>query len=246
MEELLISDLFRIILKRIKAIILIALLCGSIAIGYCKFIATPEYSVNSALFANNGGIENVYSNNGGAVAAGDVASSLNLLKTYIGLLDEIDFYSKVNSKMIEDGTAIGLNTSQVKNSVTITPVEDTMIISVTVRSANGEFAVDLANTIAELAPEHIKEYISQATAKKCKTAVNYRKVYPNTTMSTLIFAMMGAVVYIVVVVIKELNDNTIKGEDDFFAKYDIPVLGSIPSFEIAKPKKGKGKGYDAQ
>ena len=244
MGEILISDLFKMILKRIKMLIFIAFLCGVVALGYCKVLATPEYSARASIFADNGGITSTTESTdeiGESVKSTDVASSLNLLKTYVGLLDEIDFYAKVNAKMFEDGTSIGLDDSQIKNLVTLTAREDTMLIDITVRSSNGEFAVDLANAIADCAPEHIKGYVPQATSKKFRTAYTYSKVFPNTTLTVLTSAFFGAAVFAVIIVIRQFNDNTIKGEDDFFEKYDIPVLGSVPSFDMGKPKKGKGE-----
>lgn len=239
------SDLFKIIMKRLHIVIIVALLCGSIAVGYCLYVANPVYSAKASLFADNGGITNPTSNNiqsDNTVKSGDVASSLNLLNTYVGILDETDFYAIVNDHLIANGKSVGLTPTQLKNLVTLSSREDTMLIDVVVRSKNGEFAKDLANAIAEKAPEYLKTFVPQATAKKFKTAQDYSKVSPNTTITTIVSAFLGACVCTVIIIIRVLNDQTVKGEDDFAERFDIPVLGSVPNFDLGKSTKGKG-GY---
>ncbi len=245
MGYILLTDLFKIILKRLHVILIVAVLCGAISVACCMFVVDPVYSAKSSLFTDNGGITAVAdntSNGDSTVKSTDVASSLNLLSTYVGLLDETDFYNIINNRLRQKNQSIGLTDAELKSMVSLTGRKDTMLLDITVRSKNGQFAVDLANAIAEEAPEYIKEFVPQASAKKFRTAKSYTKVSPNITITSIAAAFLGAVVCAALIVIRALNDQTVKGEDDFAEKYDVPILGSIPNFNIEKSSKGKG-GY---
>lgn len=240
-----ITDLFKIILKRLHIIVIVALLCGSISVGYCMYIAKPIYAAKTSLFADNGGITSgtgTTSQTENGVKSTDVASSLNLLNTYVGILEENDFYIYVNDYLKSTGQSVGYTDSELKKLVTISGREDTMLLDITVKCENGEFAVDLANAIVEKAPEYIKGFVPQATAKKSRTANNYSKVSPNITLTSIITAFLGACLCAVIIVVRALNDQTVKGEEDFAEKFDIPVLGSVPNFDLGRTAKGKG-GY---
>lgn len=53
-------------------------------------------------------------------------------------------------------------------------------------------------------------------------------VSPNTTMNTLIGAVLGAAIPFVVVLVYTILDTRIKTEDDIKGKFTYPVLGQIP------------------
>lgn len=245
MGDILLTDLFKILLKRLHIIIITAVLCAVVAVGYSLFLVDPVYSAKASLFADNGGITAVSdsgSQTGTTVKSTDVASSLNLLKTYVGILGETDFYTLVNEYMKVNGKSIGLTDSELKNMTEIAEREDTMLLDITVRSKNGDFAKDLANAIAEKAPEYIREFVPQATAKKFRTAQSFVKVLPNVTLNTFTAGFLGAVLAAVVIVIRVINDQTVKGEEDFSENFDIPILGSVPYFDLGNQTKSKG-GY---
>ena len=52
-------------------------------------------------------------------------------------------------------------------------------------------------------------------------------------------AFLGAVFVFVIAIIINMMDKTIKGEKDFSANYDIPILGNIPNFKTAAREEKK-------
>ena len=49
----------------------------------------------------------------------------------------------------------------------------------------------------------------------------------------------GAVLVFAVAIIITVMDKTIKGEKNFVANYDIPILGNIPNFKVAAREENK-------
>ena len=53
-------------------------------------------------------------------------------------------------------------------------------------------------------------------------------------------ALAGILLAALYAVLREFLDVRIKGAEDLSGKYDIPVLGSVPEFEISSKKKKAG------
>ena len=51
--------------------------------------------------------------------------------------------------------------------------------------------------------------------------------------------ILGAVLVFAIAIIITVMDKTIKGENDFTANYDIPILGNIPNFKAAAREEKK-------
>ena len=56
----------------------------------------------------------------------------------------------------------------------------------------------------------------------------------------IIGAIAGILLAALYAVLREFLDVRIKGAEDLSGKYDIPVLGSVPEFEISNKKKKSG------
>jgi len=57
-------------------------------------------------------------------------------------------------------------------------------------------------------------------------------------------ALIGVIISFLLVFLIDITDIRIKKEEDIINNYPIPLLGTIPNFEMAqKKKKGYGYGY---
>ena len=66
------------------------------------------------------------------------------------------------------------------------------------------------------------------------------KTAPTAVKSAIIGALLGLVLTVGVILIRQFTNNTIRDKYDLVAHLDVPVLGEIPSFEFAKKKTAKG------
>lgn len=65
-----------------------------------------------------------------------------------------------------------------------------------------------------------------------QAAVTPDPVSPNVMKNTAIAALLGLVVSVGIVVLRELLDNKIKTEDDVRKYLDLPVVGVIPDYDM--------------
>ena len=124
--------------------------------------------------------------------------------------------------------------------------EETLFIDVTFSSTDPKEAMRIANKYVEVACGYIPEFIPSSRAMVASTAIKSVMTYPRTMVTTAAAGLMGAVVAYIILFIIESTNRAIKGEEDFNANFEVPLLGSVPDFENAEAgsgyRKAKGRG----
>ena len=236
-----IMDLVMLAWRRIWVLIVAALVCATVAFGYCKLLVTPAYSAKASIIATNGAVT-VY-NDKSTVSASDLSASLYLAETVIDILKTPNIYKDVADKL---GKSYNYQDLMSMASVERRG-EDTLFIDVTFSSTDPKEAMRIANKFVETSCEYIPEYIPHSVAKVASTAIKASKTYPRTMVTTALAGIMGAVLAYAVIFIVESTNRAIKGEEDFANNFDVPLLGAVPDFENVdssayRKKRGRG-GY---
>lgn len=243
MNEISLSHLFKLALKRLWVLIISAILAASAAFCYFNFAATPSYRASGSLLSTNGAIITQTNSNGSTsskVSNSDITSSLYLSYTIAELLNTSDIYKEVSKQI--DGR---YSYSQLMTMSSVSKRdEDTLFIDVSFSASNPEEAVELVNTFLSLAPEYINKYVPDSTTSITSRADKATLTYPRTVVNTALFGVLGAVLAYIVVFILDSLDHAIKSEEDYRSRFDLPLLGIIPNFENAGIQSPKG-GYES-
>ena len=234
MGDLMLIDIAKMIWKKIWLVLGTIALCASIALVYCKFFATPVYSAQASLVASS--TDTVFQNDSSGISPSTVSTSMLLINTYVGALNSPGIY-----QMVLDETGLQYSRNELMKMMTVTNREDTLFIDISIKCANSEHAKIIASEFAELAPQYLKSIIPQASAVVVESADSVSIVSPKTNIDVAVAILLGATFIIVLLIILEMLDQTIKGEEDFVQHYDVPVLGTVPDFENFKKAKGGNK-----
>ena len=89
----------------------------------------------------------------------------------------------------------------------------------------------------KLVPDYILKFIPNSTAAVTTTADKAVKVFPQTSKTTFIAAIAGALLCYAVIYLLYVFNTTIKNEDDVKNNYNLTVLGNIPDFVSASQDK---------
>lgn len=236
-----IMDLVMLAWRRIWIIILVAIVCAAVAFSYCKFFITPSYSATASILVTNGAVTISYDETTDKVSGSDISASLYLTYTVVDILKTPDIYKKVADSLGKDYEYQDL---MLRSSVNRRS-EETLFVDVTFTSTDPKEAMRVANKYVEVACEYIPEFIPSSRAMIASTAIKAVMTYPRTMMATAVVGLVGAVAaYIILFVIESFN-RSIKGEEDFAANFDVPLLGAVPDFENAESvgyRKSKGRG----
>lgn len=238
MNEFTISSLLAILRKCIWYVIIVAVVFAVAAYSFCSFVATPTYQSSISFIATNGGIASVDDDPTTADKMNntDIAASLALLGTYVDIFKTVDLYEEV-----KEDTGLDYSAIEIMKMVSVQPRSDeSLFIDITVTTTNPKHSVKIADSIYKLGGDYVVEQLPKAYIKAMEDS-DKRAVqnYPNTPITIVIAAFLGAVLVFVIAVIANMMDKTIKGEKDFSENYDIPILGNIPNFKTAAREERK-------
>ena len=237
MSELTLSNLLDVLKKSIIYMIIAMIICAAGAFCYCEFIATPTYKAGiSFIGANSSGFASQTDEEDSNIKSTDISASRQLILTYVELFKTTRFFETVAEK-----SGLNYSASQVKSMVGVAQrTENSLFIDVSVTCVNPKHAVQIAETIYDCGDEYLVSQLPNAYVKAIEGTNSIAfKNYPVVSTAMVTAALVGAVVVFIIILALTVLDKTIKGEKDFEAKYDIPILGSIPNFKSAAREEKK-------
>ena len=222
-----IMDLVLLAWRRLWIIILTAIVFAAGVFSYCKFFVTPSYSATASILVTNGAVTTSYNETTDKVSGSDISASLYLAYTVVDILNTPDIYKKVADQL---GGGYEYQNLMARSWVARRS-EETLFIDITFSSTDPKEAMRVANKYVEVACGYIPEFIPSSRAMVASTAIKAVMTYPRTMSTTAVAGLVGAVAaYIILFIIESLN-RSIKGEEDFTANFDVPLLGAVPDFE---------------
>lgn len=247
-----IQKLLTIILKKWKLIILFAFIGCTIAYFCTSNFTTLTYSSSVEFLAYSYDSNQEFSESSSAAQQASNTSKMNyaikMLNTYIELFKTNEFNQMVADEINEKYNT-SYSVSNIKNSVTITKVADTAMFKVVVRTTNADLSYQIAHQLETSIPEKMQNTNSglvrasvEDAALKATTSES-----PNYPKNCAIGLAAGALLAMLYVILRDLLDVRIKSSDDLAVRYEIPVLGNIPEFELRpgssarKNNTGNGK-----
>ena len=212
--------------QHILAIILTPLVLAAASFGVSKFLMTPKYQASALMIVNTR--QDITSN----VTSDQINSATKLVSTYSIILKS----DTVLNQVIEN---LGLNMDyqQLANRVTVSAVDDTQVMKVTVTSDNPEWARQVCEQITQISPDVILEAVEAGSVKVISNAsISPEPVSPNVSRNTALGAVAGLVISVGIVFLMVLLDNKINNEEDVSKYLDLTVVGVIPEYEGGKRK----------
>lgn len=220
-QEIDLIELFKKMVKHLPLIILLSVIVGAASFAASKFLITPKYEANTSMLISNSKINNNDINN-------IEYSQINANKALISTYSEI-----VKSKGIADrviaNLGLDMDFEEFQNKVSIVSIKDTQIINVRVVDTIPERAQDIANETANIFKSSIGDIMNVDNVQILDGAsLPEEPSSPKIGKNTAIGVILGVILGMAIVMIKELSDTRIKSSDDVTAEFDIPVLGLIP------------------
>ena len=246
MQNISISYLLNLALKRLWILLLTAVVFAVSAFSYSKLVLVPTYSATASILVTNGNIffqgdynnKDSKSSNDDSISGSDISSSIALAENVVELLKSPNKYIKLAEKLGDGysyGSLMGKANVSVRN-------EKTLFVDITFTSTNGNESIRLANAFAELACEEIPKDIKNSDVSLVSTALWFRKVSPNEIRNTVVSTLVGLLLAYSAVLVIDMLDQSIRGEEEYLERYDIPLIGSVPDFEgISYNNYGKYK-----
>lgn len=167
--------------------------------------------------------------------------AMKMLDTYIEVFSTNNFNQMVADELNKTyGTDYSAGT--IKGSISIQKVENTAMFYFTVTTTDADLSYHIAQTLETCVPQAMDQTnqgLVQVSVEDApmKAGAAESMQYPK---KCIIGAIAGILLAALYAVLREFLDVRIKGAEDLSGKYDIPVLGSVPEFEISNKKKKSG------
>ncbi len=229
-KELDLKVVFNVIRKHIVVIILVTVVFAVCFYLYSRFFIPKKYEANAVLIVNN------MSDKSATVNSAELNAARSLADVYSIIIKSDTVLNEVISNLNLSATAETL-----KNSISVSTVDSTQVINISMRSTRPEYANMIVEEIVNVAPPIIREKVEAGSVKvisEARISNNGLPVSPNSARNAILGGVIGLVLVLVFVLARELANNTFKSEEDIVNNLHIPLLGIIPEVDAKEFNKG--------
>lgn len=235
MEELDLKELFSIFWKSKLQIVLIVAIFIMVGVIYTTSFVTPEYTASTTLVLAKADEENDANpeKTSESITTTDITLNSKLVSTYSELVKSKNVLRQVISNL-----GIDVQEESLRKNVSVSSVKDTELIEIKVTNITPTNSMKIANEIAQVFTQKVGEIyninnvhvVDVAETPGSPSNINHVK-------DILIFAAIGVVVAVLYVLIANMLDTTIKTAEEIEKTYNLPVLVSIPIYNVDVEKK---------
>ena len=215
-EEIDLVELFYAIISRWTIILLSTVVIATIAYCYGRFMVTPIYSSNSALY--------VLSKSTSITSMADIQVGANLTNDYMVVIKG----RPVLEQVIEN-LGLDMNYDRLKNKVDVKNESNTRILTISVSDPDIKTAKVIADEIANVSSSFISEKMDQDPP----TILQYgytdtKRVNRSPNSYALIGAFAGFIISVAIAVLLYLLNDKIMTPEDLEKKTGLNTLATLP------------------
>ena len=223
LEEISLREIFFILKKHIKLIVLLLVLAVAISSVVTFFILDKEYSAFTTLMV---GKPRDYINEN-KIEYNELLLNQKLVSTYGELIK-----TRVVSEKVISNLGLSLSYNTFRSKVNVSLVKDTEIIGITVTDTDPVLAAEIANETASVFMDTVQEIMKVENVQVIDMAEpSYTPVSPRPILNLAIAGILGLMLGVFLAFMIEMLDNTIKTPEDVEKYLGLPVIGSIPNVE---------------
>lgn len=228
--EIDLRELFFVLWREIKIILLSAVLMAMTVFIFNKFISVPQYASTSKLY--------ILSKSTSLTSVADLQIGTNLTQDYLVIIKGRSVVEGVIKNLELDETYQSL-----ESKLSVENPANTRILNITIVHEDPVLAKEIANEFAIVSAAYISEKMDQDPPNIIEGAIVAEKpIGPKTGRNTLLGFMFGLFLMSGVIVVLHITDDTINTEEDVEKYLGMNTLAVLPvSDAISKENKSKKK-----
>ena len=224
MEEININELLEYFKSKIGLGLVITTGICILCVIYAIALQKPMYKSNTTVILG-GSAE--------TITQSDITINKNLVNTYA----EIVKSRRVLEQVIEE-LSLDINYSELNNSITVEPINNTEIIKIIVNSDDSLKSMNIANSTANFFTKEVKDLYNMNNVSILDSAVEATKPYNiNIPKQLCIYLISGVIIAFGTIFIMFYFDRTIKSVEQVEQKIKLPILGSVQEFNSKRGRK---------
>lgn len=228
MEEIEIHELFDYFKKKIGLIIMITVIVCLLGCVYGMFIQKPMYKSDTTVIL--GGNETT---NSQTITQNDITMNKNLVDTYAEIVKSRRVLDQVISEL-----DLKISYDKLYNMISVSAVNNTEIIKITVTNSNAVTAKNIANVTANYFMKEIVKLYNMNNVNILDEAISAKNPYNiNIAKQVVIYFMVGFILAFGIVFVIFYFDRTIKSVEQIEQKVKLPILGSVEVYQKGGRRK---------
>ena len=228
MEEIDLKELFEFIKKKIGLLITITVVICLLGCIYGLFIQKPMYKSYTTIIL--GGNETTASQ---TITQSDITLNKNLVDTYAEIVKSRRVLEQVIAELDLEETY-----EELSNKISVSSVNNTEIIKITVADSNPIEAKNVANVTANFFSKEVVKLYNMNNVNVLDEANEANEPYNiNIPKQVIIYFFIGIIIALSILFIIFYFDRTIKSVEQVEQKIKLPILGGVEEYT----KGGKRK-----
>lgn len=228
MEEIDLKELFEFIKKKIGLLITITVVICLLGCIYGLFIQKPMYKSYTTIIL--GGNETTASQ---TITQSDITLNKNLVDTYAEIVKSRRVLEQVIAELDLEETY-----EELSNKISVSAVNNTEIIKITVADSNPIEAKNVANVTANFFSKEVVKLYNMNNVNVLDEANEANEPYNiNIPKQVIIYFFIGVIIALSILFIIFYFDRTIKSVEQVEQKIKLPILGGVEEYK----KGGKRK-----
>lgn len=238
--EIDLMELVQVLWSKVLTIIFVAATFAAVVFLVEFFFVTPQYTSSTKMLV-------LARQNEGTLSSSDMSTSTSLTQDYVELIQTREVTENTIQQLgLTTASGEPMTHERLLAKLDVEQLTSTRIITISVEDPNPELAQKIADTVRELASEHIKN-VTDTEAVNVADYANLpdKPSSPHKLRDTVIGGAVGFVLACAVILALHMMDNTIKTSEDVEKYLGTSVLGAIPMLDSERKKKklfrGTGK-----
>ena len=218
--EIDIIPILKALWTKLWLLLLVGVAFAGLAFGATKLLIKPTYRCSFTAYVNNQHAQLSKD----SLTSSDLNAAKQLVDTYVRIVRS----NRILTAAAES-ISLDLPFSKLQKIVTADVQGETEIIAVHVENRDPQLAYDLANAIAKVAPQHMSDIVEGSSMKIIDYPVyNTTRYKPSYIRFSLLGFLFGVLLVAVIVIVRFVKDDTVRGEDDVEQRFGLPILGVLP------------------
>lgn len=218
-----IEQILHIIKKHIRLVSFVTLIITGLIWLLTVFLMTPQYQASAQVLVNRKQANAVVQTN-------QIQTDIQMINTYKDIIRNPIILDEVADKLKAKGDFSG-NVKQLQQMITISNKENSQVFSVDVKAKNPYLASDIANQTVNTFKKKIGKIMSVNNISIIsKAKPDKHVVSPSLKKNLLIGVMGGLILGVLLAILSEYLDKTVKDTQFIADELGLPNLGVV--FEI--------------
>ena len=214
MEEIDLKELFLFVKSKLGLLIIITAGVCLLGCVYGLFIQKPMYESYTTV---------ILSGNESTITQSDIAMNKNLVNTYAEIVKSRRVLDQVITELNSD-----LSYEQLMGKISVTAVNNTEIIRISVNDADAIIAKKIANSTAKHFTKEVTDLMGMDNVDILDEAIEAKSPYNiNVIKQIIIYFMLGLVLAAGILFTIFYFDRSVKSIEQVEQKIKLPILGGV-------------------